>query len=169
MHCAVNPRLSRTQAAVRSLIAFLSMSAMSTTSSNAAAFTVKIQGSGISSVNQEYGWKPPTVIPKGFAKVCIQNQWDVQSTWDRLNGGRNWLHASNDAYIYLNSMDNHWWVDEPGGNGVFIAPETGSTQSQSLTLSQAQVEVQGEMLPPISGWRALSGGLEALPKIELIQ
>eukprot|EP00551_Chaetoceros_affinis_P002245 CAMPEP_0203653190 /NCGR_PEP_ID=MMETSP0088-20131115/31969_1 /ASSEMBLY_ACC=CAM_ASM_001087 /TAXON_ID=426623 /ORGANISM="Chaetoceros affinis, Strain CCMP159" /LENGTH=135 /DNA_ID=CAMNT_0050513031 /DNA_START=87 /DNA_END=494 /DNA_ORIENTATION=+ len=129
------------------------------------AFTIRIQGSGVPSVNQEYEWKPPTIIPKGFARVCIQNQWNVESTWERLNGGRNWLHAPNDAYIYLNSMDNHWWVDEPGGNGVFIAPES-STQ---LLASQVLGEKSSVFAPPDKGWKTLSGGIEALPKVEVIQ
>ena len=133
------------------------MSSIST-SSLSSAFSINVQRSGVPSVNQEYVWKSHDDIPKGFASVCTKNQWDVQSTWDKLNGRRQWLHASNDAYIYLNTMDNHWWIDEPSGNGVYIAPE-----SKPLNTCTAE----NMFLPPVAGWRSLGGGNEPLPNIEI--
>ena len=79
-------------------------------------------------------------------------------TWKKLNGGRKWLHAENGAYIYLNSMDNHWWIDEPSGRGVFIAPEKHQMKSQNSI----------ENTPPSFGWRYLGTTSEALPSVEII-
>ncbi len=129
------------------------------TTTATSAFSIKVQGSGVPSINQEYEWKTHDTIPVGFASVCSKNQWNVQSTWDKLNGQRQWLHASNNAYIYLNSMDNHWWIDEPNGNGVYIAPE-----SQPLSACSAD----SMLMPPVAGWRSLlGGGNQSLPKVEI--
>jgi hypothetical protein len=61
-------------------------------------------------------------IPKGFADVCVQNKWDVVSTWKKLNGGEggSWFkHEANDSYIYFNALDGMWWIDGPDGLGVY--------------------------------------------------
>jgi hypothetical protein len=28
--------------------------------------------------------------------------------------------AKNEAYMYWNQSDKHWWIDEPGGNGTSL-------------------------------------------------
>ena len=95
--------------------------AITTTTSLSRAFTLSVRGSGVASVNTDYSWAPSTLIPKGFTLVCNQNNWNVESTWKRLNGERDWLKATtNEAYVYFNSADRHWWIDEPGGLGVFV-------------------------------------------------
>jgi|EP01083_Nonionella_stella_P030424 hypothetical protein len=139
---------------------FLISSSMSITQHlTASAFALRIQGSSIPSVNKDYEWKSANIVPKGFAQVCQQNQWDVESTWNRLNGGRDWFHApSNDAYVYLNSMDNHWWIDEPNGRGVFIAFE-----------KKPLATLKGKTLPPTDGWKVLGGGNELLPSITIVE
>ena len=56
-------------------------------------------------------------IPEGFKLVCVQNKWNVETTWQGLNGGHDlvWFkHAENDAYVYRNSQDGCWWIDGPG-------------------------------------------------------
>ena len=128
-------------------------------SNNVSAFSVRIHGSGVPSVNTKYERKSSIEIPEGFAKVCVQNQWNVEATWAQLNGKRNWFHASNDSYIYLNSMDNQWWIDEPSGLGVFVAPELE-------TLSSLK---NADILPPLNGWKALENENSPLPNIELIK
>ena len=141
----------------RGVFGFLLMSA--SVSNSADAFSaVRIYGSGIASVNTKYEWRSSNLIPEGFARVCVQNQWDVETTWAQLNGGRNWLHASNDAYIYLNSMDDQWWIDEPSGRGVFVAPHQKVLSS-----------LNNDFLPPMNGWRALEQGNSPLPNVELIR
>ncbi len=150
------PNLKRISKATLFLLSFIN-----TMTTSATAFSVSVHGSGVPSVNQTYEWKTHDIIPKGFASVCIKNQWNVQLTWDKLNGQRLWLHAENDAYIYLNSMDNHWWIDEPNGNGVYIALEL-----QSLSTCTAD----NMFAPPTTGWRSLvGGGTGALPNIEINQ
>ena len=130
---------------------------------NASAFsayttisTVRVTGSGVESVNEEYEWTPATIIPPGFEKVCVQNRWGVESTWEMLNKGRQWLRASNDAYIYLNSSDGQWWIDKPDGAGVYVVPKEQSC------------DVAGESSPPSTGWRALSPSYNPAPLVEVI-
>lgn len=127
--------------------------AITTTTSLSRAFTLSVRGSGVASVNTDYSWAPSTLIPKGFALVCNQNNWNVESTWKRLNGERDWLKATtNEAYVYFNSADRHWWIDEPGGLGVFVVPDNPTSPNE---------------LPPTTGWKALSTSYEPLPQIKL--
>jgi hypothetical protein len=135
------------------IAAFYSMSTTTASMVVKALAAVRVRGSGVASVNVDYQWTSPHIIPPGFAKVCDDNSWDVNQTWQRLNNGRNWLcSTSNDAYIYQNAADGHWWIDEPEGKGVFIAPierqETGN-------------------VPPLTGWKPLSDHYLPLPKIEI--
>ncbi len=120
-------------------------------SATSRATAIKVSGSGVESVNTEYEWTPATTIPPGFEKVCIQNRWGVESTWEMLNSGRPWLRAKNEAYIYLNSSDGQWWIDKPDGAGVYVVPKA-----------------QGETLPPSTGWRALSPSYNPAPSVEVI-
>ena len=123
---------------------------------------IGVKGSGVESVNQQYEWLPASIIPKGFKEVCLQNQWDVKSTWENLNNGKPWLRASNDAYIYLNSADGHWWIDKPDGLGVYVAPKN---QGGDKTCGAGKDEHD---LPPVMGWRSLSPEYNPVPSIELI-
>ncbi|KAG7346613.1 hypothetical protein IV203_005682 [Nitzschia inconspicua] len=120
---------------------------------------VRIRGSGVASVNVDYRWTSPHTIPSGFAKVCRDNGWDVKPTWQRLNNGHEWMcSTSNDAYIYRNAADGYWWIDEPGGMGVFIAP-----------ISQEHEEEGNEKrLPPVTGWTPLAPNFLPLPQIEIV-
>ena len=107
-----------------------------------------VANSGFPSVNAVYQQQSARVIPKGFAAVCMQQQWDVQRTWDKLNGGRDWWSADNGSYLYLNVMDGKWWLDEPGGNGVYIAPAEGR-------------------MPPARGWQPLAPQALPLPQVSV--
>jgi hypothetical protein len=108
----------------------------------------------VDSVNMEYEWTSATTVPPGFERVCIQNRWGAQSTWEMLNDGRPWLRASNDAYIYLNSADGQWWIDKPNGAGVYVAAQDDRDAS--------------EFAPPAKGWTALSSSYNPVPSVELI-
>lgn len=73
-------------------------------------------------VDGTYHPQPGDVIPAGFAKVCVDNGWDVDATWKKLNGGEHgvWFKRDgDDAYIYHNAADGAWWVDGNDGLGVF--------------------------------------------------
>mmetsp|Transcript_8522 Transcript_8522/g.21012 ORF Transcript_8522/g.21012 Transcript_8522/m.21012 type:complete len:160 (+) Transcript_8522:322-801(+) len=138
------------------LNAFRTPNTMSTTT--AAAFstaanpaTIRVKGSGVESVNTDFEWTAATKIPPGFERVCRENSWGVESTWDMLNKNKPWLRASNEAYIYLNNADGQWWIDKPDGAGVFVAPK-----------------IQGEDTPPASGWRALSPLYNPAPSVEIV-
>ena len=52
------------------------------------------------------------------------------------------------AYIYRNKADGQWWIDEPSGDGVYVAPRTAP-------------------LPPTGGWRALKRDAITLPQLEV--
>ena len=39
------------------------------------------------SVSGTYLPKPRTEVPEGFKDVCVENGWDVEATWVKLNGG----------------------------------------------------------------------------------
>merc|ERR1711978_783363 len=60
-------------------------------------------------------------IPTGFEWVCRQKGWNAADTWRELNGDSIWFKASTQAYIYWNKSNGVWWIDEPSGNGVYIA------------------------------------------------
>ena len=115
-------------------------------------FRVRVSGSGVPSVNAEYEWTTAEKIPDGFAKVCNENGWNVSKMWSRLNGGRPWLCSKkNAAYIYWNGSDGHWWIDEPGGLGVYIAPSTDSSK------------------PPSQGWKLLKQEYAPIPLLEFLE
>ncbi|VEU38290.1 unnamed protein product [Pseudo-nitzschia multistriata] len=124
--------------------------AFSSTASGASPLRVK--GSGVESVNTEYEWTDAATIPPGFEKVCLQNGWGVQSTWNMLNNGQPWLRATNEAYIYLNKADGQWWIDKPDGNGVFVAPKTPGDDKN----------------PPHTGWTALSPSYNPVPLVDVV-
>ena len=144
--------------------------AAATTTANS---TVRVKGSGVESVNTHYEWTPATVIPPGFATVCVQNRWGVESTWEMLNKGKPWWRASNDAYIYLNSADGQWWIDKHDGDGVYVAPkDPAAAQQGDATSSSSSCGGAGEAspaAPPATGWRALSPSYDPAPLVELIE
>mmetsp|Transcript_23255 Transcript_23255/g.54988 ORF Transcript_23255/g.54988 Transcript_23255/m.54988 type:complete len:163 (-) Transcript_23255:176-664(-) len=127
-------------------------------SAAATKMTVRVKGSGVESVNMDYEWTSANLIPPGFERVCVQNRWGVKSTWEKLNNGKPWLRASNDAYIYLNAADDQWWIDKPDGAGVFVAPKDEDCGSCN----------RGDPLyitPPLAGWRALSPSYNPAPAV----
>ena len=70
----------------------------------------------------DYAVRPGSEVPKRFADVCVQNSWDIDSTWKKLNGGQGgfWFkHTANDSYVYFNALDGMWWIDGPDGLGVY--------------------------------------------------
>merc|ERR1740133_690886 len=125
--------------------AAFSTAAATTTANN----TVRVKGSGVESVNTHYEWTPATVIPPGFENVCVQNRWEVESTWEMLNNGKPWWRASNDAYIYLNSADGQWWIDKPDGDGVYVAPkeDQAAAQQGGATTTSSSCGGAGEASP----------------------
>ena len=56
------------------------------------------------SVSGTYLPKPRTEVPEGFKDVCVENGWDVEATWVKLNGGGEdgaWYKKDGDrSYIY---------------------------------------------------------------------
>ena len=116
---------------------------------------IRIVASGVDSVNQDFLWTTANIIPPGFESVCVKNGWNTHRTWKQLNSDRPWLRGTkNDAYVYLNSMDDKWWIDKPDGNGVFIA----SKRQQGKLFLDA---------PPKTGWEALSPSYNPTPSIEI--
>merc|ERR1711915_804053 len=106
---------------------------------------IVVVGSGVESVNQEYQSVSSDNIPPGFQAVCLQQKWPIDKMWEKLNSGRRWFRAPNDAYIYWNSLDKSWWIDKPDGMGVFKA-------------------VAPSWAPPQNGWKSLSPEAKILPK-----
>mmetsp|Transcript_25513 Transcript_25513/g.79588 ORF Transcript_25513/g.79588 Transcript_25513/m.79588 type:complete len:346 (+) Transcript_25513:131-1168(+) len=83
---------------------------------------IVVEGGGDASVNGEYVATPASKIPAGFDAVCKAQDWDTSTTWTRLNAGKTWYSAPNEAYIYHNSLDGLWWIDSPDGNGAYKGP-----------------------------------------------
>ena len=83
----------------------------------------------------KYTARPASDIPQGFSAVCVENGWDVLSTWAKLNGGEGGVWFAHtpppesrspqglmDPYVYHNTLDGEWWIDGPDGLGVYKAP-----------------------------------------------
>ena len=82
---------------------------------------VRISAAGVQSIVGRYAMREPTAVPNGFAKVCQQQGWPIEETWQRLSDLRRpWFEADNGAYMYFNIADGQWWIDEPGGAGVYV-------------------------------------------------
>ena len=96
-------------------------------------------------VNGEYLATPCETIPGGFDKVCKDQGWPTEKMWTKLNGGRDWFRADNEAYIYWNGLDKSWWIDKPDGLGVCKAAAPS-------------------WAPPQSGWKPLCAEAKILPK-----
>ena len=111
--------------------------------------SVRVSSAGSALVNGAYAQRNAVIIPRGFAKVCEEMGWPTQPMWQKLSNMKTpWYEAENGAYIYWNQSDRQWWLDEPNGNGVYVA------------LSDDEV-------PPSHGWRALPGGRAPVPSVEV--
>jgi len=95
---------------------------------------IVVMGTNVEEVNKEYLSTSDQEIPKGFDKVCQKQGWNTEKVWAKLNDGRRWFKADNEAYIYWNSIDDSWWIDHPNGLGICKAkgpfwapPQTGWT------------------------------------------
>merc|ERR1711988_1135341 len=80
---------------------------------------INVSGAGCSSVNGEYFATDASEVPKGFNSVCVDQGWHTPSMWQKLNAGAVWYKGQNEAYIYFNQSDLHWWIDGPEGDGVY--------------------------------------------------
>lgn len=85
--------------------------------------TIGVYAPAVPDVSGTYSRRGAEHVPAGFSDACVMNQWDVGTTWAKLNGGQSWwAHESNPSYIYFNQLDRMWWIDGPDGLGVFKAP-----------------------------------------------
>lgn len=82
---------------------------------------IVVGGAAHAPINGEYVATSAETVPAGFDDVCRQQGWSTEQMWKQLNRGATWFRASNGAYIYWNQSDQHWWIDEPSGAGVFKA------------------------------------------------
>ena len=111
--------------------------------------SVRIVAAGVTSVVGTFSARNPAVIPAGFDKVCKQMKWDTREMWLKLSDQRlQWYEAANGAYVYRNVQDGQWWIDEPGGMGVYVAPSKSE-------------------MPPMAGWQPLQGAAAPLPTLEV--
>ena len=85
-------------------------------------------GTDVNSVNGNYISTSADQIPPGFdqvmihyiiiikkhlfLQVCKQQGWPTSKMWNKLNCGKTWFRAENEAYIYWNSLDSCWWIDK---------------------------------------------------------
>jgi len=102
---------------------------------------ILVSGSGVSDVNGEYIKTDAEEIPHGFDSVCKEQDWNTDSMWKKLNSGKSWYKASNNAYIYWNSSDGCWWIDHPNGSGAYKAKAP-------------------MWAPPQNGWKTLCGNIK---------
>ena len=113
--------------------------------------TVRVVTAGVASVVGSYAQRDVNQIPHGFGMVCKQMGWPVQGTWTKLCDQRlPWFEHENGAYIYRNTADGQWWIDEPSGGGVYVVQSTAN-------------------LPPTGGWKALPDGKQPLPQLEIVE
>ena len=100
---------------------------------------IVVDGATEPRINGEYSPKSAEEIPSGFTRVCQGQGWDPEDTWRQLNGGATWYGAPHGAYIYWNTSDGMWWIDEPNGKGVWKAeapkhapPQLGGSRSATV-------------------------------------
>ena len=120
-------------------------------SASAMAPSVRIVAAGVPSVVGSFVAKSPTAeIPKGFAAVCESMRWPTAESWRSLaDQQKTWFLHENGAYIYRNTRDGQWWIDEPSGGGVYVAKSDSD-------------------LPPTEGWVLLpQAGKRPLPQLEV--
>jgi len=106
---------------------------------------IVVMETGVNCVNGDYVPTSAEEIPPGFDQVCKQQGWPTSKMWNKLNCGKTWYRAENEAYIYWNSLDSCWWIDKPNGMGVYKAKSPNYA-------------------PPQSGWMPLSPEAKVLPK-----
>lgn len=116
-----------------------------------AAARVLVSGAGSPIVNGIYARREAAAIPAAFARVCVASGWDAAATWARLNEQRAWWEAPNGSYLYLNSSDGLYWLDDGvTGLGLYVSGAGGAG---------------GGSVPPSAGWRLIGRGLLPLPAI----
>ncbi|KAL3899385.1 MAG: hypothetical protein SGPRY_012649 [Prymnesium sp.] len=110
--------------------------------------SVVVSAAGVGSVVGCFRSRPSREVPRAFAALCRQHGWPPADMWRKLTDmKRAWYEASNGAYIYYNTQDEHWWIDEPNGLGAYVAP--GAIHPT----------------PSSSGWRPLEGKPLPLPDV----
>lgn len=144
---------------------------------------VIVSGALLPTVNGIYTSQDPESIPKGFAFVCEQQNWDIQTTWDNLASKELfWFLKSDGSYIYYNRCDNNWWIDCPNGCGLYINNNSNKcvdvvvsnrncpisvitdkgiicSEKDRHSLSHRQAishELYQNFLPPKTGWTSLN-------------
>mmetsp|Transcript_30699 Transcript_30699/g.96864 ORF Transcript_30699/g.96864 Transcript_30699/m.96864 type:complete len:81 (-) Transcript_30699:159-401(-) len=77
-------------------------------------------------------------------------RWPTAESWRSLaDQQKTWFLHENGAYIYRNTRDGQWWIDEPSGGGVYVAKSDSD-------------------LPPTEGWEPLpQAGKRPLPQLEV--
>ena len=106
--------------------------------------SLKVLNAGVSEINGVYNIMNSTVIPDGFSKVCVENGWNSEEMWTKLNGENSWfLSDRNSCYIYRNLGDEQWWIDGTDGLGVYVVHENRGSAKEAV---------------PGSGWSLLTPG-----------
>ena len=70
------------------------------------------------SVSGTYLPKPRTEVPEGFKDVCVENGWDVEATWVKLNGGGEdgaWYQERWRSELHLPQRSGRVLVDRRAG------------------------------------------------------
>ena len=118
---------------------------------------LRVEGAGNAHLNGLYLPRPAAEVPAGFRRTCEAQGWDTAELWDQLANpaaGKPWWEKADDSYIYYNHGDSLWWLDEPSGAGVYVAP--GGSGS-------------ADKLPPASGWRLLPGAAGPAPSVRPLE
>lgn len=126
-----------------------------------------VSGAGTVVVNGFYGIiRNASEIPQGFSSTCVQMRWDASRMWLQLSDQVTpWYLHENGSYIYYNVGDEQWWIDEPSGAGVYIAPDAGSAgQADVMPDGASTTRIK---VPPKGGWKGLKGAKPPLPTVEL--
>ncbi len=109
---------------------------------------LRIESAGLPSLVGAYDAKRHhDATPDGFDSVCRTMGWDTQTMWHTLaDKTKPWFLHQNGAYVYWNTQDGQWWIDEPTGHGVYVAKTN-------------------ETMPPTDGWRSLRPDVSELPVV----
>lgn len=141
--CGLSPLQCAKQSAAKDVIAVLESWGGERKETEIEA--ISVSGAGEESVNCDYTATSAATIPRGFIDVCLGSGWPMEKMWTKLNSGRTWYRADNEAYIYWNTMDSCWWIDKPDGMGVYKAKAP-------------------HWAPPQQGWTPLCPEAKILPK-----
>ncbi len=124
--------------------------------SNIRVKSIKVINAGVANANGIYKIQSPEVIPVGFSKVCKKMFWNDVIMWEQLSDLKSpWFLKDDDAYIYYNKSDKKYWLDAPEGHGLYTA-FIGSNNDD------------GNALPPVDGFEALSDQYGSTPILEYI-